>query len=389
MLHSMPGRRPSGAGRNTPSPVSKSTSGRRVQRAVADVGPRVGVGDDGEVHVVDRSCRRGSSMCSCGWRRSARRTRARRPARRARASSGCPRRRCRSTRATIAASKPMPAAKMNQRSSAWPEADRAAAPGCAARRAARRSPRSDRWAARGRGRRRSSTRPGRRRAPGRRSCTPSVSSPLTTSLTVPSPPRATTTSVPSRIARQASAAAWPRLAVCSISQLGRRCPARGPARRARARSSWSRADCTTTDPHRATYAGGRCTASALAGRRRAVDRRRLSIRRASAPAPRRRAGASAVDRPSERLAPASALGRCPASIKTVAGHPHSLGRRAARRRVGAARRPGRWPSCARGAAAPAPAGAHAGRGPRTARAAGGATAWPSRPDLRRLRRRRS
>ena len=49
------------------------------------------------------------------------------------------------------------------------------------------------------------------------SCTPSVSRPLTTSLTVPSPPKATTTSVPLRMARQASAAAWPRLAVSSTS----------------------------------------------------------------------------------------------------------------------------------------------------------------------------
>jgi hypothetical protein len=59
--------------------------------------------------------------------------------------------------------------------------------------------------------------PGTTASAGRSALGPSVSSPLTTSLTVPSPPSATTTSSPSRIARTASAAACPRWLVSATS----------------------------------------------------------------------------------------------------------------------------------------------------------------------------
>ena len=90
------------------------------------------------------------------------------------------------------------------------QADRALALRRAARPAGRRSPPPRRWAGRGRGRRHWWSRRGPRRGSGRRSGSgPLCSRPFTTSLTVPSPPRATTSSMSS-----VSAACRPRSRAC-------------------------------------------------------------------------------------------------------------------------------------------------------------------------------
>ena len=191
---------PQPAQRERSSPVSKDASGE-----------------------VDRRGRRGRSTARCSARSPGT---ARRPARRRGAPGSAPGAggRCRrkncstaagdvqrggvpcgrsgrrrsSTRATTSASRPRPAQKVNQRSSGRAEPD--AAPAARSRSASSScAGRLDRVAgqARARGRRRWCCRRGRRPAPARPACGPSPSSPLTTSLTVPSPPRATTRSSPS------------------------------------------------------------------------------------------------------------------------------------------------------------------------------------------------
>ncbi len=197
-------------------------------------------------------------------------------------------------------------------------------------------------------------------APARRSCTPSVSRPLTTSLTVPSPPRATTTSVPSRIARQASAAACPRLAVSATVELGRRGRGReASTSRSRAVMAVARGFATTSTRTPAPYAVG--TLALARGGVRTRDRR--------LPAPRSGAGRRARSSALEALALVG-LGGCPRRQdpgRPAAGQP-APGRCSARRWRCSA------PRCfalgARGLLRLRPGGAHARRRPGAARAAG-------------------
>ena len=94
-----------------------------------------------------------------------------------------------------------------------------------------RSPRPGRGSGRGRGRRRWWSPPGRRRASAGAAPGPFSSRPLTTSLTVPSPPTETTRSMPSAAAWAPSSRAWPRWAVSTTSSFSSL--ARAPTRTSR------------------------------------------------------------------------------------------------------------------------------------------------------------
>ena len=196
---------------------------------------------------------------------------------------------------------------MNQRSSARPRLTAPARAGAQRLEQRRRWPRSGRWAGRARGRRRWSSRPARRRAPG----TPVVHA-VGEQAVDDLVDRAVAAEGDHDVGAVAHRPAGERGGVPAVGGLARprarrRCPARGPARRARARWSRSRADSTTTRTRtrlRSNYRAGtgRRRCSHAPSRRRSAGRCGRRRRRSAATAAAAAAGGSRGDRRPSRPA---------------------------------------------------------------------------------------
>ena len=232
-------------------PRSKRRGGRQVERTVAEIGVRVGVEHDREVAVVDRPAPAYApgSAAACGRSRAATCVSA------AVMNSGWPSQRFsdarRSTAATTAASKPMPVWKQKKRPLTRPSPIGRMSP-------ASMPPASRSTAATG-----SLGRPIVRantfvEPPGSTPRAVSVPAmPVATSLSVPSPPKPTTTSTLRRAASEAKRVAWPRRLVSTSS------------------TSWSRARrrCTTTVLRAVTDVANELTMSRMRKRRQVSGRR--------------------------------------------------------------------------------------------------------------------